>query len=112
MSILSNKAIQENLDNRPDSDFETQSVNGGSLIIPITAKHVALAVTFFKNNWKPGISFDFRTLSRLSKCDSSKPAFDFTADGILDGQKLSPKQIKMLFQLWRAEKSERETPEE
>jgi hypothetical protein len=109
--ILDREAIEADLSGRNDSDYSLDNPERGSIVIPITRKHLALAVNYFSNNWRPGSPLNFRNLSRLSACDPSRPAFDFTADGIEAGQKLSPKQIRGIFQLWLAERSSRLTEE-
>jgi hypothetical protein len=109
MTILDTAGIQAQINAMPDEDFEITTPERGSILCPITDGHVALAMAYFKANWKPGTVPDFRALSRLSACKPGT-ARDFTADNIPEGRKLSPKQIEFLFGLFLAEREERFPP--
>jgi len=114
MTILDSEGIQAQIDGMPDGNFDVPNPEGGSIVCPITDKHVTLAMNFFKNNWRPGKRFDLRELSRMSACrdDPEGGPRDFTADGIPVGMKLSPKQIKWLLELFISERAERFPPAE
>ena len=108
MSILETAGIISDLKGRTDEDFVLDDPTRGSITIPITDKHVALAVAYFRDHY--GTPISYRKLSRLSACDPTKPGLDFTADGISAGHKLSPKQIKQIHEMWLQERSSRITP--
>lgn len=105
--LLDDTAIDTFIDTIDNDKFVITPVVYGSLQCPITDKHVELAMDYFSNNYVPGKPFDFRALSRMSACRDDGGNRDFTADGVIVGQKLSPQQVKYLFDKWLAECEER-----